>query len=428
MRLVKFLSLILLATPAVVLGQVVNGRFNSSVYSWERFDTVGVSKTLLRGFQTLQLNVAHGDLSLQTYAVGSMDFASFGDHGTIRFFNAFVRWKNIGNVAEVNVGRVPVFAGVGNGAVDGALVKARVHDRVTLVAYGGANVRPDLFSMSSGNVNDNMLIGGQAITDMVKDLRIGLSYVKRNFKRDGYTATRPDSLGNPLFVPVSFDSRAEQTFGIDTRYAGIERVTAYGRYDYDFYSKRTLRAQISGWMEAMEDLALTVDVVYREPRIWRNSFFAIFPITAVREYEAGAEYTITPSYRASGKFAYVDYEGDAARRLLLMVYCDYGSLSYSGINGYAGQLSSFSVQGMYPLMDRVVIPTVGLSYATYRHLRTMKAADNVFAATLGAVLRPQPAYSVDFQLQWQQTPIASNDVRVFGKLNYWFHENLHLLD
>lgn len=423
------LLLTFLLMPGIIMAQTVNGRFGSSVYTWEKFDTVDVSKKILRGFQTVQLEVIQGGLSLQTYLIGSTDFNSpLGNEGNVRVYNAFLRWKNIGNAVDLNVGRVPVFAGVGNGAVDGGLVKARfLNNDLTVIGYGGANVRSDLFSTDYSELSDNMLIGGQIVGNVIPDFRVGVSYVKRNFKKENYIAVRPDSFFNPVNVPVSFDSRAEQVLGFDARCYGSANYTLYGRYDYDLYLKRTLRGQFSGRISATDDLAVTADYIYREPRLWYNSVFTIFPMTPVREYEGGVEYSFVPSIRTFGKFAYVQYSGDAARRFSLGFYSDYGSVSYSGTNGYAGMLNSVYAQVMYPMLDRTLIPTLGLSFASYRLFTDGSTNQSIFAASLGAVARPQPSYSIDVQLQWLRNPIASGDVRLFASLNYWFHNNLNLL-
>jgi hypothetical protein len=420
--------IIVFFSPIFLAAQVVNGRFSSAVYTWERFDTVAVSKVLIRGLQTLQLDVIQGDLSLQTYLGGATNFNDpFANESVFRVYNAFLRWKNIGNAVDLNVGRVPVFAGVGNGIVDGGLVRARLlNNDLTLVAYGGVNVRTNVNETNLIDLNDHLFVGGQIAGNLTRDFRLGVSYLKRNAKRDAYTALRSDSL-TTFSVLVTPDVRAEQIFGIDARYAGMEKITAYGRYDYDMYSKRSLRTQLSGRVTATEDVSLTLDYIYREPRIFYNSIFTVFPINPVSEYEGGVEYTILTSLRANAKLAYVQYKDDNAKRYTVGVHADYGGLTYSGTSGYVGELNSIDAQAMYPMFDRTLIPTLGISYASYRHVSDGEQ-QNIFAASLGGVVRPIPAYSIDLQLQWLQNPILSSDVRLFGKINYWFHESFNFFD
>lgn len=422
-----FLPILILILPWNGASQLINARFSSSVYSWEKFDTVDVSKVIARGFQTLQFDISEGDVSLQSYLTGSMNLnESFADDGRIRVTNLFLKWKNIGSVADMSIGRIPFFAGVGNGIVDGALLRIKgMDEKITFVGYGGGNIRSDLVTWGFDGLEKNFLVGGQLIGVVTSHTRLGVSYINRNMRREDYQAIRPDSLFNPISIPVSPPSRAEQVVGFDARYSDNSFLTAYGRYDYDLNSKHSLRAQLSTRFEATNDLTFTGDYIYREPRIPFNSIFTIFPTSPVREYEGGAEYSVNSSIRLSGRFAYLHYTGDVGRRLTMGVATDYGTVQYSGANGYAGQLSSWSTQLMYPVSNRMIVPSIGFSFATYRQLEGEKR-QGIFSGSIGVVVRPTIIFSVDIQVQWLRNPVTENDVRFFGKINYWFTHNLNL--
>jgi hypothetical protein len=420
-----FLIVCLSAFSGTALSQLVTARFGTSFYAWDKFDTVGASKLITRGFQTLQLDVAEGDVSLHTYLTGAIN--SFGEDGTVRFSSLFLKWRNIGKAFDLNVGRVPFFAGAGNGVVDGALMKARVLDeKVTLVAYGGANVAGYLPTNTLDYLEKNLLLGGQITSTIMENTRVGVSYVNRHIKRESYWAVRPDSQFNPTPYFVEPDSRAQQTVGVDVSYDKTKRYSAYGRYDYDMNTKRSLRGQISARAYTTEKLVFTGDFIYREPFVPYNSFFTVFPMNSIREYEGGIEYLFSTSLQAFGRFAYVSYTDDNSRRLTIGANARYASVSYSGSNGYAGRLSSYYVQGMYPLFDRMFIPTVGFSYATYRLNAGVQKREESFAGSFGAVIRSLHSISLDMQVQWLRNKVANNDVRLFGKLSYWFSHDLNL--
>jgi hypothetical protein len=426
----RFLLLVsLLAVSSLTNAQLVNGRFSTSVYAWQQFDTVGVSQTLARGFQTLQLEVSQGDVSLRTSMYGATNFSqSFGNDGLIRINNLYLRWKNVEDAMDLSLGRIPVFAGVGNGTLDGALIKARgMDERVWFTAYGGANVLPDLKSMSFSDLDQKFLIGSQLITTLIPQARIGVSYVNRHIPRESYWATRPDSLFNPTTVLIVPDSRAQQAVGVDARYDQDGAYSVYSRYDYDLNSKYTLRGQFGARVQTSDQLALTGDFIYREPYVPFNSFFTVFPVSPIRELEGGIEYSVSPSYHAFGRFAYVGYVDALSRRITVGMNADYGSISYAGSSGYAGILNSFYVQGMYPLLDRTLVPTVGFSYSKYRLSEEATQDDNVFAGSFGAVVRPSSLISVDAQVQWLHNDIASHDVRLLVNVNYWFNHNFKFL-
>jgi hypothetical protein len=129
-----FLIAFLFVLPDALYAQLVSGRVSASVYGLEKYDTVNVSNTVARGIQTLQLNIAQGDISFQTYLTGAIDAdQSFGTSGEIRARNLFLQWKNVAKGLDMNLGRIPVFAGVGVGTVDGALLRTRMIDRKSVV-------------------------------------------------------------------------------------------------------------------------------------------------------------------------------------------------------------------------------------------------------------------------------------------------------
>jgi hypothetical protein len=423
-----FLIALLFVIPEMLDAQLVTGRLSASVYGLEKYDSVNISNTVARGIQTLQLSISKGDVSLQTYLSGAMDVdQAFGTSGEIRARNLFLQWKNITKGFDMNMGRIPVFAGVGVGSVDGALLRAKLmNDELSCVAYGGTNVRPDSRSSGTDNLSQNFFVGGQVVSTAITDMRIGVSYMNRNIERDSYIALRPDSLYNAVATVIQPDSRAQQKLGVDARYDGLNNFYAYGRYDYDLNLKRSLRGELKSRLAVTNDLAFTGNLIYREPQLDFNSIFTIFPTSTIRELEAGVEYAFSPSIRSYGRVGIVKYTDDQSRRLSIGVNSEYAAFSYSGTNGYAGLLSSYDLQGMYPLFDRKFVPTVGVSYSRVRYDVYAADGQNIYGGSFGFVFRPVPSFSINTQMQCLRTPIASNDVRFFGTVNYWFAQNLNL--
>jgi hypothetical protein len=419
------LAVCLVMLNACASSQVINGRFSTSVYAWEKFDTVGSSNRILRGYQNAQVDVAQGNISFHTYFSGA---TSFTEDASIRVSNAYMRWKDLGNVLDVNVGRVPVFAGVGIGPVDGALFKARVlSDRLTLTGYGGANVLPDLRSKGFSDIDKNFFLGGQIRALLPEGIQLGVSYMNRHRKPEDYVAIRPDTAFEAVTVPVSPETRIEQLVGADARCSWGMNTSGYARYDYDINTKRSIRGELSARVSITRELALTGTGIYREPRVTYNSFFTVFPMEPVREVEGGAEYTLSSCVGVFGRFGYVKYYDDQSRRVSFGINHKYGSVRFAGTNGYAGQLSSCSIEGMYPVLDRMLVPNVSFSYAAYRQEEGVSARQDIFAGALGALYRPIPDLSVDAQVQWVRNLVAQSDTRVFGRVSYWFHYDFQKL-
>lgn len=418
----RLLPLVVLLTACVATSgaQYVSGRVSTAVYGWEQFDTVGVSQQRVRAYQTAQLTVSQGDFSLTTFLQGSTNLAgSFGDAGRVRFYNLYLSWLNIGKVAEVHLGRQSVYAGVGVGSLDGLVARARLlNNKLTITGYGGAAVGPE-FTMPS-KFSSNAMYGGQVVTTALPGARIGLSYMKRQEERDAYWTLRArDTSFTPMPFYVEPYEDAEELASADARYDYGERLSVYGRYDHDLLNERTARAQGGARVQITERIAVSADYIHRLPRVMYNSIFSAFVSNAVDELEGGVEYGFTPMLRAFGRVAAVSYTDEKSTRWTVGLNTGYATIAYAGSDGYAGELTSLSAQASYPLFGKVIIPTAGFSYASYR-LSKESTKDNAIGVILGAAVRPTSAISFDVQGQWLTNKLMQRDLRVQARFSYWF--------
>ena len=180
-------------------------------------------------------------------------------------------------------------------------------------------------------------------------------------------------------------------------------------------------------MNVTDRLALTGDVIHRVPRIGYNSIFAAFVTNSVNEVEGGMEYRFLPMLRAFVRIAGVSYTDESSTRWTVGVNSGYGSVSYSGSNGYAGELQSLSLQGSYPFFGRMVVPTAGLSYASYSISEGSEKQD-AFGLLIGAIVRPTPTLSFDAQAQMLNNKLMKHDLRLQLKLTYRFAQRLSLFN
>jgi len=431
MLLKRLVLLVFLAVAGLgeAFPQLVNGRLTTSLYTWDNFDTIGVSKTYLRAFQGVQLSVAQGDVSLHTYLQGAMNAVhSFGDVGRVRFYNLYVSWANIAKVADIDLGRQAIYAGVGSGTIDGLRARARLwDDRITVTGYGGATVN-DNFTGVRKDVHNNLSFGGQAVTTALEGARIGLSYMNRRTERDPYYALRAhDTTFVPSLTYITFDPEAEEYGSVDAAYTYGDRASGYARYDYDFNLSKTSRGQAGVRLHATDAIDVTLDYIYRAPHVSYNSIFSVFTSNSTQELEGGVEYGFTRLIRVFGKIAMVDYADVKSHRWSLGVNAGYGSFAYSGSDGYAGHLQSLSLQGGYPVLERMVVPSLGVSYAWYR-LSPESRANVAVALLAGAVVRPVSSFSFDLQGQWMTNKILRHDLRLQARISYWFSERLSVLE
>jgi hypothetical protein len=216
-------------------------------------------------------------------------------------------------------------------------------------------------------------------------------------------------------------------------YAGLDASTRlgivrlYGRADYDIENGKSQRAQAGVRIDPDECWVLSGEYIYRSPRIPWGSYFAIFPASSIHEAEGGVDYRFTPALNAFVRGALVQYDGDESFRYTLGVGHQYVSATLRGNTGYAGELTSISLAGAYPLLDRMVVPNASVSFVSYR-LSDAAPQEDAFAVALGATLRPVQAASLDIQGQWLRNKVFDNDMRLFAKLNFWLTEHLNLFE
>jgi hypothetical protein len=301
-----------------------------------------------------------------------------------------------------------------------------MENRMAFTAYGGSNVPGSLVYDHNRDLDKNFLLGAQVTGEVSKGTRFGVSYVNRRIERPDYETVRADSLYNPVTVTVSPGSRANQLLGASVSHTRGERLDLYGRYDYDLNLERTRRAEVNARAGLVGNFTLLANFIYREPDVPYNSWFRFFPLSPVREYEGGLEYAFAPTLRASARFAYVGYETDLSRRLTAAVAAGNFSASYSGSNGYAGELSSFWLQGAHPVMDRLVTLTAAVSYSKYR-LSSASPEETMFSGALGAIVRPDAPVTFEVQGQLVDNKYLENDMRGFVKISYWFNHQLGVL-
>jgi hypothetical protein len=418
-RLLLFVALIILL-PCLVYPQLINGRLIGSFYTFEKFDTVGVSKKFVRGFQSALFDVSYADFSIHTHfqVAGNLQ-SKLDEVPDYRFYYLYGTWRNILDAAEFSFGRMPYFAGVGNGTLDGAQLKVWApENKFKLTLYGGQTTPLEYELKDWKKLKNNFTVGGQLLVNALSNTRIGVSYVNRQRERTGYWATREDSLLNPIQVYVVPAIAREQYLSGDVSYR-YERYSVYGRYDYDLNFKKTQRGQLGFRVTATDELTLSADYIHREPRVLYQSFFSIFDLKAVDEVELGGDYMINPDLRGFVRGAYVKYSGDKSYRFTVGLAHRFVSLTYRGASGYAGELMNLSLQGLYPLWDNTLVPSVGLAYVSYKY-DSYSTRENGFAGTVGASVRPMQQLSFDLQGQFLSNRIVKSDLRLFGKVNFWF--------
>jgi len=419
--------LLLIALPVSLSAQRLQGRFVTSAYAWETQGAPDSSASHVYGYQTLQLSFATEDIQLNTYLQGFNDFAGpYKNDFQFRMYNLFLKWRNIGGIGEINVGRQYISAGAGNGVVDGALGSVRLWDsKVRLVGFWGILAPVGMKAEIREDGDNNSLLGGQIVLSPVPEAQVSVAYAQKKMKAPSYLTTRPDSLFNPYPVEINPSAEEEQILSGELRVDSPNLLSGYFRYDYDINTETTSRFHLFARGRIVDDLWVTGEYLQREPRIAFNSFFSVFAYSEIRDYEFGLEYAVASDWRVFGKYGAVSYGEEDQWRVTVGGSWKYFNASISHNTGDDGKISAVSLNAGYPLWNRMLTPTVAVSYASYK-LSQYDDLDNALSIAPGVVYRPLAWLSLDTQVQWIKNSIYKNDLRFMVRASYFFSERLDI--
>lgn len=422
MKNIIFCSIALSLFVSLTYAQNLNGRFSSAIYSFERYDTVDVSNTFFRAYEMLSLNLNKDNYSLRTYLNFETDISNpLNNDPRVRFYNLYFEARKVLDAFTIKLGRQPIINMVAGGLFDGINVDYRNRDYKFTGYYGGNVPAYQKFEITD-NWSDDFLAGGRFVTTVLKDFRIGLSYINKNFKADEYTATRLDENLNPIQVLIQNKSNQYQFASADVSYEMPKTFTIDTRYDYDLNFMQTSKFEIYGTYDQLDKLGFNAYYNYRSPKIRYNSIFAVFDYGNTQEVEGGLSYKLNKIFTLTGKVANVTYTDENSQRITAGVISNYGSLTYRKNLGYAGEMDAVSLYTAYTFLDGLITPSVGLSYTNYK-LSDDAETDNLTTLLAGCNIRPFRTLSMDIQGQYLNNKIYKDDVRFFAKLNYWFNTN-----
>ena len=421
--LMKLRLLILALSFSVVQlnAQFVTGRMTTSFYGWQGRDVNNAKLNFMRGYETVQLNATSGNFSFATNLQVSNDFAAnIGTDPELRLSTLVLKARRIADLIDVSLGRQFVFAGVGNGIIDGIDLRSSFLDgKISVQAYGGYNVYQTRTLSWRKNLIDNAFAGAQVTGAPLENLLVGLSYMNRRREPDAFTVVKLDSLFDPYLVTMKNTPYEEQYASIDANYGILPNVNVYGRGDYDLNFERLSRAELNGRVGILPSLSVTADFLHREPRLAYNSIFAVFNSNSTQEVEGGVEYEVSPGIRTYARYAYVDYTGDNSQRMTLGGTYEFVSASFTRNFGFAGELNGLAIQATYPLPDRIFVPMISAGYGSYK-ISPDAATNDVLNGSIGLTYRPIPSLSANIQTQYTQNRLYNNDLRVFVSVVYWF--------
>ncbi|MBV6511773.1 MAG: hypothetical protein FMNOHCHN_01257 [Ignavibacteriaceae bacterium] len=421
----RILTLFLLCCTVHSLnGQNINGRISLGAYGFERFDSVGSSQSVIHGAQSLYLNINQQKFSLRT----SLSYESFSKSSLgvdrLRLYTFHLEGRKLWDVLSFKLGRHSIFNGPATGLYDGISLKGTYSDFEANFHYGG--VLPSYQKMKiAENFSDNSVTAASLSYNYGGLLGVKAGYSAKNLKRPDYSVTRLDDQFNPITLLIKQNSNQFRYIFLDADYSP-ENMFAGLKTEYDLNISKLSKLEVQSDFELSDALDAEAYLLYREPTVTYNSIFSVFDYGNTFEGEVGLGYKFLPGFRLGANFAYINYKDDNSHRYGFSLTTDYGSLSYRGNGGYAGEMQSVSLYVAKTFFEGMVTPSLGLAYTDYK--LSADAETNNLTTLLGGVnVRPLKSLSFDLQMQYMNNKIYSNDLRLLIKANYWFNTNLGVL-
>ncbi len=407
--------------------QSLTGRFVTTFYSYQQYDSTNVSRMSLRGFEAMQLNFGSGNYQLHTYLLATNDFVtSQPNDPLLRAGNLYLEADNIADAFNVKFGRQPVFQRVGISSFDGLSADAKLlGDKVSLVAFGGALPPLDERFRVNSNLKDNMVYGAQADYSPFEGLRMGSAYVDKTFKPESYIALRRDSINAPSDVRQIFidpSSVASQFVSGDVLYY-TQNVSGYLRLDYDLNFDEWNRTEATIRYSPVTSLSADLGYFHRDSRLPFNSIFSVFDHSGTDEYDLGLNYILAKDFTAFGSINKIYYAGDNSTQFTIGMNIYLINLNFSHDDGFAGNLNGLSAQIIYPFIDRQLLLIASGAVTAYKILQADSLpTSRLYSGSVGLTYRPLNLLSITLQCQYYQDPVYKNDLRGYLQFSYYFFD------
>ncbi|RMD49340.1 MAG: hypothetical protein D6830_05125 [Ignavibacteria bacterium] len=422
----KFITLILMIVPLFTAAQSLNGRFTSSLYSFQRYQQPNESQSFIRTFQTLNLRLNKNNFSLKARLNYESDIQTPLDNDPrLRFYNLFVEYRNLLDVATIRLGRQSLFNGIAGGLYDGLNLKLKTKG-YALTAYFGGNVPAYQKLELTNSFSEDYVLGAKLNITQLENFRFALSYINKNYKAESYTAERLDSLLNPITYLVKKNSNQFEFVSAEASYKPGKSMRIDSKLDYDLNFAKISKIALRGRTEIVKNLGVNLYYNYREPRIRYNSILSVFNYGNTQEVEAGLDYKFSKTTTVTGKFGVVNYKDDSSERLSIGLITQYFSANFRKTFGYAGELDAVSLSVGKSLFNGFLTPSVGFSFTEYK-LSSDSEKNKLVSLLAGLNIRPWRSLSFDLQGQYLSNKYYQNDFRVFFKLNHWFNTNLGII-
>lgn len=419
MKRLILIILVLAFISAPAFSQVISGRLFTSFYSWEREVFGAGAEKYTQTYNGAIFHVrelGHKNLSFHTYVRMGNTLVGEGLDMDHKLYNAYFEWTDIGDRADLTVGRQFVWAGVGNGTMDGAKVEVDLQKYGKIGAYAGtlAPLRESwkLDSWSKSNMLGAYYRGSLQETDFQ------LSWVRK--ERESSKFSIPFGGSTQTFGGYGLTA---QLIGLDASRKITDKVKLFIRTEGTLPG--THRELNLDRFEATADFAVTPRLTvsgqyyYRNPRQNLNSIFSYFSQVNNQEFWFNAYYRLNSTWSLYGGWAHIAFDTDNSQRLNLGFSSQYLSGGFYKYTAYSGDMDNFTLAGQYPVRENLWVKcTAGIG--RYKVHDDYSDYNNLITSSAGISYKPRQSVSFDIEGQNLKNSLSKSDFRLYGRINYWF--------
>jgi hypothetical protein len=396
--LVFILSLILFKSSFTAeLKSNISTSFNS--YQTRDLYTEGKT-TYLRAYQSFRFDlnqIGTKNISFHTYFRSTTDFLhkNSTDPST-RIYNAYLDWKNIKKILDLRLGRQFLYAGVGNGTIDGLRFDFKPKQKLQLTGYVGFQL-PRERSTDIDTWEQSHILGGELATTYLKDTRLAASYVQK--ARDKWIE--------------------EHLIGLSASHYH-KKFDFFSQFYYNLIYKKAQNFTLRGsGSELFGNLYVALEYQYRRPSIYSNSIFGVFKQEPYSIYRFTGTYQPIKIFRLTSEYDLTRYKKDNSSRVRFGVEYSFIALGLNFRRGYGGESNGVYGKIIYTF-NRNFVLSVSADYGKYKIDEEEETKDEIFAISSRAEWRPLENFQLAMELQDVRNKIKNYDLRLQGKASYKF--------
>jgi len=406
-------------------GQTFHGRLTTSFYRYDRAPTDSTDHDYVRAYA---LGIFHLEgladprFSLHTYMNGQQDLATVNhDEFDYRVLNLYAQWKDRPRGYELRGGRMRVFAGVANVALDGGYGSYRFRDLATIEAFVG--VQAPLTGAFKVADWDNSAYGGRLTFHTPANLTAAVSFARQN--REPISYDEPGEFtGRALELPAD----QEELYGANASWRFEPGSTVYGRVEWD---RLQWRLKYAGGALNMarpgERWSTDLEYFHRAPSLYANSLLSVFNQGDIDEIGVRASYLITPTARAFGNASFTFLDGDSGQRFGVGAGRGPWSVSYTHRMGYTGDSDAVIASYQNHIAEEASV-RAEVGYTSYELHDEQDERNDSFILGLGGELRPLRTLAFDVEIQNLSQELSTqpgfagyeHDWRGHVRITYWF--------